>query len=75
MSEFMGRMFSEIGAKGQTDLQDGAAGWSQPPEARAMARALLLREPSAATLATVARATTPREMAALILGSPEFQRR
>ena len=44
-------------------------------QARAMARALLLREPSAATLATVARATTPREMAALILGSPEFQRR
>jgi uncharacterized protein (DUF1800 family) len=44
-------------------------------QARAMARALLLREPSAATLATVARASTPREMAALILGSPEFQRR
>jgi uncharacterized protein (DUF1800 family) len=44
-------------------------------QAKAMARALLLREPSAATLATVARASTPREMAALILGSPEFQRR
>ena len=42
---------------------------------RTLGIAVLLREPSAATLATVARATTPREMAALILGSPEFQRR
>lgn len=43
--------------------------------ARALARALLLRDPSAATLKTVAQAATGPEMAALILGSPEFQRR
>ncbi len=43
--------------------------------ARALARALLLADPSAATLKTVAQAATAPEMAALILGSPEFQRR
>jgi uncharacterized protein (DUF1800 family) len=43
--------------------------------ARAMARALLLRDASAATIRTVAQAKTPQDMAALILGSPEFQRR
>jgi len=50
---------------------------SDDPEARAraLARALLLRDPSAATLKTVAQAATAPEMAALILGSPEFQRR
>ena len=43
--------------------------------ALAMARELLLRDPSPATLKTVAMASTPAEMAALVLGSPEFQRR
>lgn len=43
--------------------------------ARAMAKALLLRDASAATIRTVAQARTPQDMAALILGSPEFQRR
>jgi hypothetical protein len=43
--------------------------------ARAMADALLLRTPSPATLATMAKASTPADMAALLIGSPEFQRR
>jgi len=47
------------------------------PEARArsIAQALLLRDPSPTTLKTVAMASTPAQMAALVLGSPEFQRR
>ena len=44
-------------------------------QARSMARALLLRDPSPATLKTVAMASTRAEMAALVLGSPEFQRK
>jgi uncharacterized protein (DUF1800 family) len=44
-------------------------------KALALSRLLLLRDPSAATLAIVARASTTQEMAALIIGSPEFQRR
>jgi hypothetical protein len=43
--------------------------------ARTLARALLQRDPSPTTLKTVAQASTTAEMAALILGSPEFQRR
>ncbi|BCS35825.2 hypothetical protein TBR22_A50590 [Luteitalea sp. TBR-22] len=43
--------------------------------AMAMAEALLLRAPSPATMATMARARTPEEMAALLIGSPDFQRR
>ena len=43
--------------------------------ARAMADALLLRTPSPATLATMAKASTAADMAALLIGSPEFQRR
>jgi hypothetical protein len=44
-------------------------------QALSMARALLLRDPSPATLKTVAMASTRAEMAALVLGSPEFQRK
>ncbi len=52
------------------------AGEEEPENAaRFMARTLLLREASAATVKTVARAETPAMKAALILGSPEFQRR
>ncbi len=43
--------------------------------AQSMARALLFREPSPSTLQVVARARTAPEMAALLLGSPEFQRK
>ena len=52
-----------------------AAGDDAETRARSMARALLLRDPSPATLKTVAMASTPAEMAALVLGSPEFQRK
>ena len=50
-------------------------GGTAEARASAMARALLLRDASPATIRTVAQAKTPRDMAALILGSPEFQRR
>jgi hypothetical protein len=40
-----------------------------------MAEALLLRTPSSATLSTMAKASSPSDMAALLIGSPEFQRR
>lgn len=49
---------------------------SSPEEAaRRLAEVLLLRPASDATIATVAQARTAPQMAALLLGSPEFQRR
>jgi uncharacterized protein (DUF1800 family) len=49
---------------------------SAPPDAaRALAALALAGELSEATGSTVARASTPQQAAALILGSPEFQKR
>ena len=57
----------------------GATAPATPPTAedarQALFRVALADDVSASTAATVAKATTPAQTMALILGSPEFQKR
>jgi hypothetical protein len=58
----------------QIDVNALANDTSEPARDRLVAT-LLAGEASAATKQTLARATSPQQLIALTLGSPEFQRR
>jgi hypothetical protein len=58
----------------QIDVPALAADTSEPVQEQLIGT-LLAGEASAATKQTLARATTPQQLIALALGSPEFQRR
>lgn len=64
-----------VGAPVLPGLPAGADAADPAAAARAIGQALAFRDLSAKTLETVTRGRTAAEMAALVLGAPEFQRR